>query len=226
MVETLHRIANWIHHEPLAAPTHLIVGLGNPGKEYARNRHNAGFQCLDRLAQAYGIELRRHRFKAAFGDGRIGDRRVILAKPLTFMNESGQAVAPLSRWHKIAPENILVIHDDLDLPLGKVRLRPNGSSGGHKGINSIIAELGTRDFARLRIGIGRPERGDPIDYVLGDFGRDQESIIAATYELVERVVLCFLQGGVAEAMNAFNNGGQDRPPASPDGAASWVQRRG
>jgi PTH1 family peptidyl-tRNA hydrolase len=207
MAETLRRVAGWIHREPAAALSYLIVGLGNPGREYARNRHNVGFQCLDHLARVHGIEFRRHRFKAALGEGRIGGHRLLLAKPLTFMNESGLAVGSISRWYKISPERILVIHDDLDLPLGKIRLRPNGSGGGHKGINSIIAELGTRDFARLRIGIGRPERGDPIDYVLGDFGRDQEPVVATTCELVECIVLSFLEEGIERAMNAYNNGG-------------------
>jgi len=212
MAEALRKIAGWMHREPASAPSYLIVGLGNPGKEYAGNRHNVGFQCLDHLARAHGIELRRQRFRAVLGDGHIGVQRVLLVKPLTFMNESGKAVAPVSRWYKIPPQRILVIHDDLDLPLGKVRLRPDGSSGGHKGIHSIIAELGTRDFARLRVGIGRPQHGDPVDYVLGDFGADQEPIIGAVCEMVERIVLCFLQEGIERAMNAHNH---DDAPGKP-----------
>jgi len=207
MAEALHKLAGWIHHGSTAGPLYLIVGLGNPGKEYAGNRHNVGFQCIDRLARAHGLEFRRQRFRAVLAEGQIGGRRVLLAKPLTFMNESGKAVGPLSRWYKIPPERILVIHDDLDLPLGKIRLRPDGSSGGHKGINSLIAELGTRDFARLRIGIGRPEHGDPVDYVLSDFGRDQEPAIAAAYEMAERAILAFLQEGIERAMSQYNNNG-------------------
>jgi len=208
MGKTLRTIRDWFRHEPSSSsPSYLIVGLGNPGERYARNRHNVGFRCVHYLARAHSIDMHKKRFKASWGEGQIGAQRVILAKPLTFMNESGQAVTPLSRWFKIPPERILVIHDDLDLPLGKVRLRPSGSSGGHKGLSSIIAELGTRDFSRLRIGIGRPEQGDPIDYVLGNFGRDQEQMIQATCELVARMVLCLVEEGIQKAMNTFNSNG-------------------
>lgn len=182
----------------------MIVGLGNPGSRYAHHRHNVGYQCVDYMAERQGISISRKRFQALYGDGTLDDRRVILAKPLTFMNESGQAVGPLSRWYKIAPPQILVIYDDLDLPLGKVRVRPGGSSGGHHGIESVIEGLGSRDFGRIRVGIGRPEQGDPIDYVLNDFGRDQAPAIEKTYDLVEQIVLCFLHQGIKEAMNLFN----------------------
>lgn len=184
---------------------YLIVGLGNPGPKYARNRHNIGFQCIDYLAKKYDIDVKRKRFKALLGEGRIGSQRVILAKPLTFMNDSGQAVAPISRWYKVPPERILVIHDDLDLPLGKVRLRRGGSSAGHHGMESIIAELGTSAFPRLRIGIGRPIQGDPIDYVLSDFSHDQEETMRATLELVARLIPVYLEEGIEKAMNEFNN---------------------
>jgi PTH1 family peptidyl-tRNA hydrolase len=180
------------------------VGLGNPEPRYARHRHNVGFQCVDYIAQRHGISVERKRFQALLGEGMLDGHRVILAKPLTFMNESGQAVGPLSHWYKIAPEQILVIYDDLDLPLGKVRVRPNGSSGGHHGIESVIAGLGSRDFGRVRVGIGRPEMGDPIDYVLNDFGREQVPVIEKTYDLVEQIVLCSLRQGIKEAMNTFN----------------------
>ena len=113
-------------------------------------------------------------------------------------------MASLSHWYKIAPQQILVIYDDLDLPLGKVRVRPGGSSGGHHGIDSVIAGFGSRDFGRVRVGIGRPEMGDPIDYVLNDFGREQAPVIEKTYDLVEQIVLCYLRQGVKEAMNTFN----------------------
>jgi PTH1 family peptidyl-tRNA hydrolase len=181
------------------------VGLGNPGPRYAKTRHNIGFMCIDYLAQEYDISVKRKRFKALLGEGRIGAQRVVLAKPLTFMNDSGQAVSPISRWYKVPPERILIIHDDLDLPLGKIRLRPSGSAAGHHGMESIIAELGTSAFPRLRIGIGRPERGDPIDYVLGDFSRDQEATIRATLELVGRLIPMYLDEGITKAMNEFNS---------------------
>ena len=163
-----------------------------------------GFQCVDHLAQVCGTSFRRKRFKATMAEGNIGAHRVVLAKPLTFMNESGQAVGPLSRWYKIPPERILVIHDDLDLPLAQVRLRPGGSSGGHRGVSSIIRELGTQDFPRLRIGIGRPVHGDSIDYVLNDFGPDQEPVIRLTIERVEHILRCLLDEGLQTAMNTYN----------------------
>ncbi|NLG50205.1 MAG: aminoacyl-tRNA hydrolase [Chloroflexi bacterium] len=190
---------------PAGEGIHLIVGLGNPGPRYAKTRHNIGFMCIDYLAQEYDISVKRKRFKALLGEGRIGAQRVVLAKPLTFMNDSGQAVSPISRWYKVPPERILIIHDDLDLPLGKIRLRPSGSAAGHHGMESIIAELGTSAFPRLRIGIGRPERGDPIDYVLGDFSRDQEATMRATLELVGRLIPMYLDEGITKAMNEFNS---------------------
>ncbi len=209
MVKTLHTIRDWFRHEhepPPASSAYLIVGLGNPGERYVRNRHNVGFQCVDHLARTYGVDMHRKRFKAALGEGQIGSQRVVLAKPLTFMNESGQAVAPISHWFKIPPERILVIYDDLDLPMGKVRLRPNGSSGGHKGLASIIAELGTRNFNRLRIGIGRPEQGDPVDYVLSNFAKAQEPVIQEVCDQSAQIVLRFIEEGIQKAMNAYNSG--------------------
>ena len=201
----LDQIERILHRDRSATVTaYLIVGLGNPGDKYDWNRHNIGFQAIDHLAGSSGIPLRKRRFRASYGEGSIGPHRVVLAKPLTFMNESGQAVAPLSRWYKIPPERILVMHDDLDLPLARIRLRPGGSSGGHKGLQSIIASLGTQEFPRLRIGIGRPTRGDPIDYVLNDFDRGQEPTIRATYPWIERILQCFLDQGIEVAMNEYN----------------------
>ena len=186
------------------APRYLIVGLGNPGPKYAGNRHNVGFMCVDHFAQIHDIAIRKRRFKANIGQGHVGPHHVVLLKPMTFMNDSGKAVAPASHWFKIPPERILVIHDDLDLPLGRLRLRPGGSSGGHKGINSIIKELGTRDFARLRIGIGRPQHGDPIDYVLDDFSRDQAPVIARACEWASEIIRRYLDAGIRDAMNEYN----------------------
>ena len=182
----------------------MIVGLGNPGRKYAGNRHNVGFLCVEHLARAHGISLRRKRLNAIVGEGRVGRHRVVLAQPQTFMNDSGRSVGAVSRWYKVPPERILVIHDDLDLTVAKVRLRQGGSSGGHNGIKSIIAELGGQDFARLRIGIGRPTRGDPIDYVLNDFTADQEHEIEAVYAEIPEIVRTYLEQGIREAMNAYN----------------------
>ena len=199
-----HKSSEFIALNESSAPSHLIVGLGNPGAEYAKNRHNIGFQCIDHLAQACGIKVSRRRHKALLGKGRIGEHHVIVVKPLTFMNNSGQAVQRVSSWYKIPPERILVIYDELDLPVGRIRLRSGGSSGGHKGCKSIIAALGTQGFARLRIGIGRPVHGDPVDYVLSDFDREQEPIIKTAREQTTEIVSLFLNEGIREAMNTFN----------------------
>ncbi len=183
---------------------HLIVGLGNPGSKYAGHRHNVGFQCIDYIAERWGATLRTRRFKAHLGESDIDGHRVVLAKPQTFMNDSGRAVGPMSGWFKIPPRRILVIYDDLDLPLARVRLRPGGSSGGHRGVQSIIDALGTQEFPRLRVGIGRPEFGDPIDYVLNNFSREQEPIVREIYPWVEEMVRYYLDAGIVEAMNRYN----------------------
>jgi peptidyl-tRNA hydrolase, PTH1 family len=193
-------------------PNFLLVGLGNPGQRYAQTRHNIGFRCIDFLAQQNGIDMSRKRFAAKLGEGIIDRKHVILAKPLTFMNDSGKAVQPISHWFKVTPERILVIYDDLDLPIGRLRLRPGGSSGGHRGINSIISDTGNQDFNRLRIGIGRPALGNPVDYVLNAFSPDEESIINEVIKLVEPIVACYLNEGIAQAMNRYNNINLANPP--------------
>jgi PTH1 family peptidyl-tRNA hydrolase len=192
----------------------LLVGLGNPGQRYRLTRHNIGFRSIDELAWLHNITVSRQRFAAQLGEGMIADTRVVLAKPQTFMNDSGQAVQPISHWYKIPPERILVIYDDLDLPLGRVRLRAGGSSGGHRGINSIIVALGSAGFNRLRIGIGRPI-GDAIDHVLNGFGADEEPIIQRLLDQIEPIIDCYLQEGVASAMNRFNSLNLDDAPAAP-----------
>ncbi len=183
---------------------YAICGLGNPGPKHAKNRHNAGFHCLDLLAETWGLRFDRVRFKSYLAKGVWEGFKVVLAKPLTFMNASGEAVAPLVNWYRLPTSHLLVIYDDLDLPLGKIRLRPRGSSGGHKGMDSIIQRLGTRDFPRLRIGIGRPERGEPYQYVLSDFTPEQRAIMEETYKRAVAAVECFLREGIEEAMNRFN----------------------
>jgi len=182
----------------------LIAGLGNPGRDYAAHRHNIGFQCIDALAQFHGIPLTRKRFKAIYGEGRIAESRVVLLKPQTFMNESGTSVVAASHWYRVPPERIVVIHDDLDLPFGRIRLRPGGSSGGHNGVQSIITELGSADFLRVRVGIGRPSRGDPIDYVLNPFDRDQAPYIPDICARVNEAIVALLSLGIKEAMNLYN----------------------
>jgi len=156
------------------------------------------------LAREHGIALDKKRFKATWGQGMIDGVPLVLAMPQTYMNDSGLAVAPLSRWFKIPPERIVIVYDDLDLPAGRVRLRPGGSSGGHHGIESIIEALGSREFSRVRIGIGRPEYGDPIDYVLNDISREQEPVMDAACDVVMRAIPCILTQGIREAMNRYN----------------------
>ncbi len=182
----------------------LIVGLGNPGRSYAAHRHNVGFRCLEHLAEVHGLSFVRDRAKADLASGQIAALRVLLVKPRTYMNLSGQAVSRLARFYKIAPQDILVIYDDLDLPLGVIRLRPEGGSGGHKGMKSIIESLGSQAFPRLRMGIGRPPDEDVVDYVLSDFTLDEEIAIENACEKAVAAVECFLTKGIAAAMNEYN----------------------
>lgn len=184
---------------------YLIVGLGNPGAEYRHNRHNVGFMVVNALAESAEIPIRRVSFRALVGKGTLAGESVILAKPQTFMNNSGEAVAPLMRFYKIPVEHLLVIHDDLDLPFGTLRLRPSGGTGGQKGMESIVAKLGTREFARLRVGIGRPPgRMDPSDYVLHDFDPPQEEMLPEILHTAKQAVRMFIQEGIEQAMNDFN----------------------
>lgn len=203
----------------------LIVGLGNPGPRYAQNRHNVGYQCLERLAREHGMTFGKVMFKAYVASGQISGEKVLLAKPLTFMNLSGQAVRPLFRWYRVALPDLLVVYDDLDLPTGKIRLRKKGSSGGHKGMASIIETLGTQDFARLRIGIGRPVHGEPPDYVLSNFSPDELIAMEEAYERAMAAVGAFVADGIDVAMNRFNPPGNgheeqdkenDAVPRRPD----------
>jgi PTH1 family peptidyl-tRNA hydrolase len=187
-----------------AADITLIAGLGNPGARYARSRHNVGFIIVDRLARAHGLEFSRRRFNAEIAEGQIGGRRVILAKPQTFMNASGDAVGKLYAFYKIAPSDLLVVYDDLDLPLGKLRLRADGSSGGHHGMESIIARIGTPDFPRLRVGIGRPNPDADIDHVLGAFEPEERAIMEETWTRAVDAIDVWLSIGIARAMNEFN----------------------
>lgn len=182
----------------------LIVGLGNPGPRRVRNRHNAGYQCVQRAARRHGLPPGRIMFRAYLTSGQIAGTRVVLARPLTFMNLSGQAVRPLLRWYHVALSDLLIIYDDLDLPLGKIRLREKGGSGGHKGMRSITEALNTEAFPRLRIGIGRPAHGEPQDYVLSDFAPDELIVMEDTYERAMAAIESFVAEGIAATMNKFN----------------------
>lgn len=155
----------------------LIVGLGNPGNEYVKTRHNAGFLLIDRLCEKLGLTLDKNKCRALYGIYRHNGEKIIIAKPLTFMNLSGNAVSSLMHFYGIAPEDLIVVHDDLDLPLGKLRLRSQGSSGGQKGMASIINALGTSKINRMRIGISNDKNIDTKDYVLGRFSKEDEAVL-------------------------------------------------
>ncbi len=199
----------------------MIVGLGNPGPRYARNRHNIGFQVVDLLAHRHEIPLSRSKFNALYGEGWIvrprrsesastaGDaplrQKVLLARPLTFMNRSGSAVAPMARYFAVEPHDIFVVYDELDLPGGKLRLRPFGGAGGHKGMKSLIQQLGTDRFPRARVGIGRPPAPmDPAAYVLQNFSEEEESGFGPLRARVADAAECWLSQGIDIAMNRFN----------------------
>ena len=191
----------------------LIAGLGNPGRGYANNRHNVGFMCLNHFARTQGIRFDKKQGKARIGTGEVAGNKIVVAKPQTYMNLSGQSVSLLTRKFSINLNDLLVIHDDLDLPLGKIRIRSGGSSGGHKGIDSIITELGSQDFIRLRVGIGRPVKNegsteiseaDIIAYVLSDFTPDEKQSIIKVIPKVSEAIFCLLTEGLAVAMNKYN----------------------
>lgn len=182
----------------------LIVGLGNPGRAHAFNRHNVGFMAVDKLALRAGIELRRVQSKAIVGSGRLADRPVILAKPQTFMNLSGEAVGALAGYYRIPPAAILVVYDELDIPFGVIRLREKGGAGGHNGMRSLIQHLGN-DFPRLRLGIGRPPgRMDAAAYVLQDFGRDELPLVSEMLTTAVEAIELFVRDGIQLAMSRYN----------------------
>ena len=204
-----------LRDEAPPTPLTLIVGLGNPGSEYASHRHNVGFQIVEALASLHGLSFARHKkARARVTEGQIGDRPVLLAKPQTFMNLSGKTVQRLNRERDIPPECILVVCDDLDLPLGRLRIRPRGGSGGHKGLRSIIESLDSQDFSRLRVGIDRPTGSlDPAEYVLQPFSEEDKTVVAETLERAVNAIEAWLAEGIVAAMDRFN-----RPPPAADEA--------
>jgi PTH1 family peptidyl-tRNA hydrolase len=184
---------------------YLIAGLGNPGRQYRSNRHNVGFMVLDKLAERLGVSFSRVESQALVTKADFEGNRLILVKPQTFMNLSGQAVVSLARFYKIPEYNLMVVFDDVDLPFGMLRLRPGGGSGGQKGMASIIERLGTQDFPRLRIGIDRPPgRMDAADYVLQDFSRSQAEFLPPLFDRAVEAILLFVDQGLEAAMNKFN----------------------
>lgn len=185
----------------------LIAGLGNPGRQYENTPHNAGFLVADGLAETLGCNLRRSFwFDAKLGKVVYGKEPLLIVKPQTYMNRSGTAVSAVLRWHKLKPEDLIVVLDDADLPVGRLRIKPKGSSGGHKGLESVIGILGTDKFARVRLGIGRDEEGkDLVDHVLSPFSDDEQHRMDDVIKAAVKAVICIVESGVDAAMNDFNN---------------------
>jgi PTH1 family peptidyl-tRNA hydrolase len=182
----------------------LVVGLGNPGCRYENTRHNVGFLVVDKLAGSFDATRARRTFESEVRNADIADHRVLLLKPRTYMNLSGRAVGACMHWHKLALADLLVICDDFNLPLGKIRFRRQGSSGGHKGLDSLILHLGEGSFARLRAGIGLRQGADPADYVLERFGAGERSEVAEMIDRAAAAVACWLKEGIDSCMNKYN----------------------
>jgi len=184
----------------------LIVGLGNPGKQYESTRHNAGFFVMDKLASELNIEINQIKFKGMVGEGREGAEKVVLLKPLTYMNLSGESLIQVVQFYKLELEDILVIYDDMDTPVGQIRLRLKGSAGGHNGMKSIIQHLGTDQFCRIRVGIGRPPQGKKvIDYVLEPFFKDEQGDIVSAVEKSAHAARAWLKEPFEQVMNKYNS---------------------
>ena len=179
----------------------LFAGLGNPGNKYRNNRHNIGFMATDRIAEDFGFSSFRSKFHSEFSEGTIKDRKVILLKPQTYMNNSGQGVAAAARFYKIPPEKIFAFHDEIDLESGKVRVKKGGGNAGHNGLRSIEDHLGTPDFWRVRLGVGRPVHGEVHDYVLGDFSKHEQEWLAPFIGAVSRHCWYLLEGRDNEFMS-------------------------
>ena len=189
----------------------LIVGLGNPGAEYRNTRHNIGFMVIDKLAEKYRVDVQKKMMRAAIGQCLLEGQKVVLAKPQTYMNLSGQAVVALMNWYKLSPQDLLVICDDLNLDAGRLRLRKKGSDGGHNGLKSITQGLGTGDFPRMRLGIGRPSHPghEQVSFVLGKFGAQDSDVMAEVIGRAVEAVAVWTVKGIDVAMNEFNRVNQE-----------------
>ncbi|MFH1898300.1 MAG: aminoacyl-tRNA hydrolase [Candidatus Desantisbacteria bacterium] len=198
---------HWANKEviSIAKDKWVIIGLGNPGEQYSQTRHNVGFMAINHLCRLHNIKLDQNKCQARIGEGEIHEKNVVLAKPTTFMNLSGKSVAQLCNRCRVPSSQIIIIYDDVNLPAGKIRVRSQGSSGGHNGIQSIIACLGTKEFPRIRIGIGSPSEGiDMAEFVLSRFEREEMAIMDQSIELIARVVDTIIIDGVESAMNKYN----------------------
>lgn len=182
---------------------YLIVGLGNPGIEYSHTRHNVGFDVIDLLAEKYNIKINRIKFKGSIGEGSIAGEKVILLKPSTFMNLSGESVIEASNFYKIPKENIIVLYDDISLEVGRLRIRPEGSAGGHNGIKNIIQHLSSEVFPRVKVGVGHP-KGDLVRHVLGNFSKEEREVLSKVFQSAALAAVSIISDGVNEAMNKYN----------------------
>lgn len=181
----------------------LIVGLGNPGKEYEDTRHNIGFKVIDNIAKEYNIEINRQKFKGVYGEGFINNKKVMLLKPTTYMNLSGESVREVVDFYNLENSEVIVIYDDISLEVGKLRIRDKGSAGGHNGIKSIIAHLGSDIFPRIKVGIGQPN-GDLVKYVLGKFTKEEMTILSESIDASTKATEEIIKSNVKTAMNQFN----------------------
>ena len=184
----------------------LIAGLGNPKREYDNTRHNIGFAMIDAMAEKYNISVRNIKNRAMTGQGIINGQKVLLAKPLTFMNLSGESIRPLADYYKISPDaELIVVSDDINLPIGQIRIRKKGSAGGHNGLKNIIAQLGSEEFQRIRIGVGgKPENYDLADYVLGHFTKEEKALMEKAVSMAVEAAEMMLMGDTDKAMNEYN----------------------
>jgi PTH1 family peptidyl-tRNA hydrolase len=185
----------------------LVVGLGNPGPQYAKNRHNYGFLVLDEIASLAGCFGWQQKFSGEYARAQLDNTRILLLKPMTYMNLSGRSVARAAHFHRIDVKKIIVVHDDLDLPYDEIRIKKGGGTAGHKGIASIAQELGDKGFVRIRMGIGRPVHGDVVNYVLDNFSIEENATLVENVSRGEKVVDCIVSRGLTIAMNRFNKRG-------------------
>lgn len=182
---------------------YIIAGLGNPGSKYENTRHNMGFKAIDAMASEFGIDVNRAKFKGLIGEGRIGSEKVILLKPQTYMNLSGQSVREIMNFYKIPEENLIVIYDDFNLPIGSIRVRKSGGPGTHNGMKSVVQELGSRKFPRVRVGIGSSD-GSTIQFVIGKVGKDEQQILNEAAEAAASAAADIIRIGIENAMNIHN----------------------
>ncbi len=183
---------------------YIIIGLGNPGRKYENTRHNLGFITVDRLAEKHNIQVDKIKFKALVGDGRIAGQKVLLVKPQTYMNLSGESAREVANYYKVDPENIIVIYDDLDLPLGHLRIRKSGSAGTHNGMKSVVYQLKSDKFPRIRLGIGGNGKEDIIDYVIGGFKKEEVKVLETTVDNAVSAIECMISESLDIAMNRYN----------------------